>query len=568
MKMHSKRHILFYTFCLIHFLVHAQQENLPLNRNMVLSYEKYLNAWNKPSFHTSVKPYNAAEVYAFVFPDTVQHFQRVPHTNWFSKFINVFGYENLLEFDEHGYIRHYGKILSRDSVYYNDNIYDNGYKPRKVRVAINPILNIGFGYDLTAKKTISYNLKGLELRADIGRKVTIYTSFLNTVGKFPTYVNIFNAQTGAVPGEGNTRNRAKSGLDFSSITAYISYSPVKQFNMQVGNGKHFIGDGYRSLFLSDNSYTYPYLQFTTNVWRIKYVSIFAELIDNLKNFNEFGAGFPRKLATFNYLSVDAAKFLQFGVFEGISWRRTTSRGNTFFDYNFLNPIIGVRAFQKKLDPNTTKVYGMNAKVTLPKYIVLYGQYMFNKWGKKNTADRRMGWQAGVKYFDVGGVKNLNLQVEYNSVRPYSYQGQDSAIGYAHYNQSLGHPMGANFNELLVLVNYQYKRFYASYKLSYTQTATDTALNQNYGNNILDIASTATTTTGVKIQNGFAYNILDHDIRAGYILNPKLNMVVEAKMQFRKYSSKDIGTTTLKSNAFMISFATNIFNRYYDLPVLF
>ena len=194
--------------------------------------------------------------------------------------------------------------------------------------------------------------------------------------------------------------------------------------------------------------------------------------------------------------------------------------------------------------------------------------MFNKFGKKNTSDRRMGWQAGLKYFDVGGVKNLNFQVEYNSVRPYSYQGEDSAIGYAHYNQALGHPMGANFNELLVLVNYQYKRFYSSYKLSYTQTATDTALNQNFGNNILDIGNAASTLNNVKIQNGFAYSILDHDIRAGYIINPKINMVIEGKLQFRKYTSKLDNATSLKSNSFMVSFATNIFNRYYDLPILF
>lgn len=114
--------------------------------------------------------------------------------------------------------------------------------------------------------------------------------------------------------------------------------------------------------------------------------------------------------------------------------------------------------------------------------------MFNKYGKKGTSDRRMGWQAGIKYFDVGGVKNLNFQAEYNSVRPYSYQGQDSAIGYYHYNQSLGHPMGANFNEFLVMLNYQYKRVYASYKMSYIQTAADSSIYQNFGNNITDIGS--------------------------------------------------------------------------------
>lgn len=208
------------------------------------------------------------------------------------------------------------------------------------------------------------------------------------------------------------------------------------------------------------------------------------------------------------------------------------------------------------------------KVTCPKYVVLYGQFMINKYGKKNTSDRRMGWQAGVKYFDVGGVKNLNFQAEYNSVRPYTYQGEDTGIGYSHYNQSLGHPMGANFNELLVMVNYQYKRFYTSYKMSFTQSAADSAINQNYGNNILDFASFPSNTTNVKIQNGFPYKVVDNDIRVGYIINPKINMVIEGKLQFRKYTTDLSTAKTLKSNSFMVTFATSIFNRYYDLPIIF
>jgi hypothetical protein len=545
----------------------AQQENLYLNRNMMLNYEKYLNAWDKASFHTSIKPYNAAEVYQFVFPDTIHHYERVPHTNWFSKFINVIAFEDLLAFDEHGYTKHYGKRLAQDSVYYNDIIYDEKYKPRKFYVAVNPVFNVGFGIDFATKKFISYNMKGVELKANIGKKVSLYTAFFNTVGKFPSYINVFNVATGAVPGEGNIRASTK-GLDFSSINAYLSYSPIKHFNVQVGNGKHFIGDGYRSLLLSDNSSTYPYLQLTLNAWRIKYTTIYAELINNLVGFNDFALGFPKKLATFNYLSVDAAKFLQIGVFEGITWRRTTAQGNNFFDYNFINPIIGVRGFQKKVKENTTQVYGFNFKVLCPKYISAYGQFMINKIGKKNTSDSRIGWQAGVKYFDVGGVKNLNFQFEYNSVRPYSYQGQDSAIGYYHYNQSLAHPMGANFNEYLIMLNYQYKRVYASYKFSYTQAGADSTLNTNFGNNVREIAALASNTTNVKVQNGVPYSVMDNEIKIGYIVNPKLNMVIEAKMQFRNYNTKFVGASAFKTNSFMISFATNIFNRYYDLPILF
>jgi hypothetical protein len=105
-------------------------------------------------------------------------------------------------------------------------------------------------------------------------------------------------------------------------------------------------------------------------------------------------------------------------------------------------------------------------------------------------------------------------------------------------------------------------------MSFIQSAADSAINQNFGNNILDIASLASNTTNVRIQNGFPYKVIDHDIRAGFIINPKINMVVEGKLQFRKYTTDLAAAKTLKSNSFMVSFATNIFNRYYDLPIIF
>jgi hypothetical protein len=269
--------------------------------------------------------------------------------------------------------------------------------------------------------------------------------------------------------------------------------------------------------------------------------------------------------------VDAAKWLQIGVFEGIMWERTTEDGNVAFDYNILNPILGVRAFQKSLDDHTNMLYGFNLKVTAPKFVVAYGQLAINKFGEANTIDRRVSYQAGVKYFDVAGVKNLNFQAEFNGARPYMYQGMDSSLAYSHYNQSITHPMGANFREYLILANYQWKRVYASYKLSFIQTATDLdtsgSLLTNYGNNVLEALADANRLTNTKMYIGSPYTIMDNELRFGYILNPKINMVVEAKLQFRKYNFKDFDESP-NNNSFGITFATNIFNRYYDLPVLF
>ncbi|MEJ7658377.1 MAG: hypothetical protein WKG07_01490 [Hymenobacter sp.] len=48
---------------------------------------------------------------------------------------------------------------------------------------------------------------------------------------------------------------------------------------------------------------------------------------------------------------------------------------------------------------------------------------------------------------VGGIRNLDLQVEFNYVRPYTYQHENLYTAYEHYQQPLAHPMGANLVEI-------------------------------------------------------------------------------------------------------------------------
>ena len=70
---------------------------------------------------------------------------------------------------------------------------------------------------------------------------------------------------------------------------------------------------------------------------------------------------------------------------------------------------------------------------------------------------KYGWQAGLKYIDVFGLNNVDLQVEFNTVRPYTYSHKVSSENYGHYQQSLAHPLGANFNEYLFFADYKIKK---------------------------------------------------------------------------------------------------------------
>ena len=66
---------------------------------------------------------------------------------------------------------------------------------------------------------------------------------------------------------------------------------------------------------------------------------------------------------------------------------------------------------------------------------------------------KYGYQLGFKMFDAFKIESLTLQTEYNLVRPYTYAHHNPEQNYAHYNQPLAHPLGANFSEMLFLANY-------------------------------------------------------------------------------------------------------------------
>lgn len=563
------------------YTLQAQQTSLPMNNRMVRIYEKHLH--QSGEIHTAFKPYKAGAVYQAVFPDSLYGLKRIEDAEkGFKRFMNVVAYEDLLAFTEDGLVRHF----EYDSIYAALVVKKGKTKikqnPSKFYITANPLLRIEMGYDLPSsnllslyrslgynrngdfisQQPVSYNMRGLELRADIGSKLTIYTSFLEHQARYPGYIigNFDVNEKGVVPGEGKTRPFKARGFDYSGITAYLAFEANKYFSGEVGHGKHFIGDGYRSLFLSDNAFVYPYLRLTTSFWKIKYTNIVTEFQNVTNSGRSDLIGFPRKLGSFIYVSADLAKWFQMGLFEGIIWDRTGPNGNTKFDYNFINPVFGVRGFQKKLDAN--KVYGVNMKFVAPHNFIFYGQFMINQLGGLSTIENRTGYQAGVKYLDAFGVRNLNFQLEYNRVRPYSYASSDSSKHYSHYSQSLAHPLGANFSEFMGSVDYRWKRFYAGIKATAVSQGLDVLLDDvNVGSNIFEPLFTADITNGVKVGQGDKYRLFHNEVSVGYIINPKINLCIEAKLVNRLMSYQKESYT---NHVVFLSLSTQLFNHYYDV----
>ena len=90
-------------------------------------------------------------------------------------------------------------------------------------------------------------------------------------------------------------------------------TPNKHFNFQFGTGKNFIGDGYRSLFLSDVASPYPYFKINTSFWKIKYTNLWMSMQDVRSELTVDGA-YKKKFMAIHYLSWNVSKKNKFRAF--------------------------------------------------------------------------------------------------------------------------------------------------------------------------------------------------------------------------------------------------------------
>jgi len=322
----------------------------------------------------------------------------------------------------------------------------------------NPITSIGVGTEAKGQLLFE-NYRGVELHGTIDNKVSFYTMFTENQARYAGYIRSVTDSTLGVPYEGFWKQYRETGVDFLRAQAYIDFNITEHIGAQFGYGKHFIGDGRRSLILSDFGNNYPYLRLNTQVWKIKYTNIFAQLIGQTQggDFGLRGTGsFTQKQLATHHLSLNLAKNFNIGFFESVIYGDST--GNLKVGY--FNPIIFYRILEQQDGSADNVIMGMDFKWNLWKRFCLYGQLVIDElvvgeafsdsgwWGNKQ------GFQLGAKYFDVFGISNLNAQLEWNSVRPYVYAHESNFTSYSHYNMALAHPLGANFRETLISINYQ------------------------------------------------------------------------------------------------------------------
>ena len=357
----------------------------------------------------------------------------------------------------------------------------------------NPILNLKVDVSQDDEDgLLLFNQRGLELRGGIDDRIFFYANVLETQAKFPRYINREIDQALSVPGAGFYKDydsdifNVANGYDYLNGQGYIGFNATRHVGVQVGHGRHFIGNGIRSMLLSDFSNNYYYLKLNTRIWKFHYQNLFMELAPNSAADVVGDELLDKKYMAGHYLGVKLGKKLNVGIYETVVFSR-----QNHFEFQYLNPVIFYRTIEQQLGSPDNVLVGLDVKWNPIQNISLYGQFMLDEFKFNELFIERNGWwankygvQVGTKFIDLFGVDHLDVQVEYNFARPYTYTHGDSSASYSHYNQELAHPLGANFSELIAKVRYQpMHKLVLSLRTSFAEVGQDEQL-QNWGQNIL------------------------------------------------------------------------------------
>lgn len=425
---------------------------------------------------------------------------------------------------------------------------------------VNPVINMQLSKEQDNSETVFLNSKGLTGRGLIAGKVGFDFYVTDNQERTPLFVTARVNEHQAVPGAGFYKSFKTTAYDYFDARGSVYFTASKYINLQFGYDKNFIGNGYRSLFLSDAGTSNLFFKINTRIWKLDYQNLFMELVPS---FIKSGDNLtPRKYAAMHHLSVQATKWLNVGLFESVIFGR-----KDHFEFSYLNPIIFLRSAEQQAGSPDNAVVGIDAKANIAKRIQLYTQILFDefKLGELKAGNgwwaNKFGVQAGAKYIDAFTIKNLDLQGEINIVRPFTYTHSDSVADYSHYNQPLAHPLGANFAELIGIIKYQpFPKWYAQAKVILYRQGLDTA-SQNFGSNIFLPYTTRGMNYGYTIGSGAKANAVNASLWIGYEL--KENLFIDASMLYRKIDAKNEPALFSKTTLFSLGVRMNVGRRDYD-----
>lgn len=540
----------------------AQGAYIPYNRDYYHLIERYeiLEGKNNPIFHTGFKPYRRDQVAAFLDTLATGNLIQSSADRFNLNYLSNDNWEFIDRETENSKNPIFGNIYKRpsDFFHYRDSIFD---------FHINPVIYLSGGIEPGQEKFRLRNSRGLEFRGSIDRKVSFYTYFTTTQTIFPSWVKDYVEQSGAVPGEGFWKRYEGEGYGHFSAMGHINFDVSKSIQVQFGHDRNFVGEGYRSLIISDFSNPYVFVKLNTKIWKFNFTNLWSQKTADV-TYDFAGRPtddrYPQKWFSHHRLGINIGKNFNVGVFESIMKNE--------FDWNYLNPIIFYRWIEHQLGTPDKVMLGTDFKWNFTPGMQLYGQFVLDEFvfgeffgiDGDNSIRNKHGLQAGYKYVNAFKINNLDLQLEYNQVRPYTYQEKFENQSFTNYRTPLAHPLGANFREFVAIMRYQpLPRLFTNITAMYQYFGEDPSEDVNFGKNVLKNRMSPNTGIGLfgnVIGQGIENKVFMANLNLSYMI--RQNVFLDLSHTFRRQTAQDLlepNSTGFTQASLRINMIRNDFN---------
>jgi hypothetical protein len=428
-------------------------------------------------------------------------------------------------------------------------------KEKDFYLSIDPLLDLQWMDDLADTGSyadtvrLTRNTRGLIIQAEIGKTIRLQSTFLENQIVLPQGWKIFADSLQIIPGMGRQKEFKVIGFDFGFSTSILSYSPASWIDLETGNGKKFIGHGYRSLLLSDAPFNYPYigsnLRHPNGKWTFTWFHAGLQNLERLPLGEVPESLFKRKAIGFHYVSFAPTPWLEVGLFDATIWQRWDSSGTQGLHPLMFNPIpLANSAFFGMNGKNNT-LAGLNVRVRVHPKIHVYGQALSD-----DISSSRMGFQAGIKTYRLG-LEGLNLLLEYNLLSDRVYASPFPLQNYVHFNQPLGHPAGPGMSEIVGELHYRFRRVFFEFRYTWHERSS-----MPFNNPLIPEEDLNTTEIG----NRPSFNLNQLDLRLGWLINPKTNLRIELAYTGRNNTWED---RSYRTEWLRLGLKTSLYNEYWD-----
>lgn len=336
--------------------------------------------------------------------------------------------------------------------YFSRKLFDEHFifldKP-DFKLAINPLANLYAGKSNIKSNTIYRNTRAVNVTGAIGENVGFQSSFYETQLNAPVWLDQYRSKYSVLPGETNPKGFGDDGYDIGSVYgSFFVKQSLRNIKMQFrfGYDNFFIGDGYRSLFLSDFSLPFLYGSLQIKYKEIEYLHLTASLQNpNFRNVLNIEtsqrpstAPYQKKTMSIHYLRWNISSKVRLGFFEGTIFR-VADTAERKFSLNYINPLPALNLAMYGLDRVNNVMIGSDLSIKWSPYLSTYFQWLQDT---KNPEGSAMLASARFRH------SNWKFLIEYSHTGSEVFSHRDGRQSYTHYNQPLSHPAGANVDEFI------------------------------------------------------------------------------------------------------------------------